>query len=180
MKVTHGQFKGCEGYITSYQDGYITFMTEERKPFQVKVRGFQVRKSFKVGESVRIIQGNRSGESGIVTQLLKDAQGEDTHAVISIITDNHINLTVLINNLRIKTDVDTVNTAQYFQKNLNQETFNAGELIEYDNHKKIGLVIQTSPEFLTVLSELNQLDIVRMLDVSRKISQGKFSTSVDC
>ena len=57
---------------------------------------------------IRIIQGNRSGESGIVTQILKNGDGEDSHAVITMINDggNLCDLTVLLSNLRIKVEVD--------------------------------------------------------------------------
>jgi len=67
---------------------------------------------------VRILQGNRSGESGIVTSVLEDGLGLDTHAVISMNTGNdHNNITVLVNNLRIKTESDAINEAEYHVKN---------------------------------------------------------------
>lgn len=73
VKVTTGQFKDCKGFITAIQDGFVSFLTEELKPFEVKIRAHQVKKCFKIGESVRIIQGNRSGEPGVITQILKDS-----------------------------------------------------------------------------------------------------------
>lgn len=75
---------------------------------QVKTEAYKVKKSFKLGEMIRIIQGNRSGESGIVTQILKNGDGEDSHAVITMINDggNRCDLTVLLSNLRIKVEVD--------------------------------------------------------------------------
>lgn len=110
VKVIEGQFKDLQGVITQISDGLVSFQADEKKQFPVTVRGFQVRKCFKVGESVRIIQGNRAGESGIVTQILQDAEGLDSHAVISMSSDkSHCNLTVLISNLRIKTETDCIN-----------------------------------------------------------------------
>lgn len=61
VKVIDGQFKNCKGYIHNIIDGFVHLRTEEAKPLEIKVRTFQVRKSFKVGESVRIIQGSRAG-----------------------------------------------------------------------------------------------------------------------
>lgn len=107
VKVNEGQFKNCIGFIKHIQDGYVHFMTEERKPIEVKAKAHQVKKSFKVGESVRVIQGNRSGESGIITSLLKNSDGIESHAVVTMIDDTkHSDLTILINNLRLKLEVD--------------------------------------------------------------------------
>lgn len=61
VKVHQGQFKGCEGYIKHITDGYVHFMTTEKKPFEIKTKAFTVKKCFKIGESVTVIQGNRSG-----------------------------------------------------------------------------------------------------------------------
>jgi len=35
--------------------GYVHFNTEERKPMQVKTEAYKVKKSFKLGEMIRII-----------------------------------------------------------------------------------------------------------------------------
>lgn len=121
-------------------------MTEERKPIEVKAKAHQVKKSFKVGESVRVIQGNRSGESGIITSLLKNSDGIESHAVVTMIDDTkHSDLTILINNLRLKLEVDPNTQAalssQVQQRNQSQITYQAGEIVMYDNHKKLGLII---------------------------------------
>lgn len=121
---------------------------------------------------MRIIQGHRGGESGIITSIVQDSDKLDTHAVISIVTgSNHSDLTVPISNLRLKheTDPTALPTQDVFKKNLNVETYNAGELILYNNQKRFGLIVQTSPESLNVLNEQNQFDQVKIADVSKKI-----------
>lgn len=55
--------------------------------------------------------------------------------------NNHSNITVLANNLRIKTESDIINQVAYLEKNKNMEQYFAGELIQYDNHKKLGYII---------------------------------------
>ena len=103
MKVTEGQFKNCNGIIKQIHDGYVHFITEDSKPFEVKAKAFHVRKCFKMGESVRIIQGNRAGEEGIVTKIVRNEDGLDSHAIVTMIMDDSTHdLTVLVNNLRIK------------------------------------------------------------------------------
>ena len=78
-------------------------MSDDSKPFEVKVRSHLVKKCFNTGESVRIIQGNRAGESGIISTVLKDSSGHDSHAVITMINGAAQNdLTILVNNLRLK------------------------------------------------------------------------------
>ena len=107
---------------------------------------------------MKVIQGHRGGESGIITQLVKDNEQVDTHAVISIVTGgNHSDLTVPISNLRLKheTDPTAQPTQEMFRKNHNVESYNAGELILYNNQKRFGLIVQTSPESLNVLNEQN-------------------------
>ena len=39
---------------------------------------------------------------------------------------------------------------------MSMESYNAEDLIQFDNHKKLGFIIQTSPESLTVLNEDNK------------------------
>lgn len=67
----------------------------------------------------------------------------------------------MIDNLRLKHDIDpaiqsSLNT-QLFQKNLNYLSYQAGELILFENYKKVGLVIEINPESLKVLDEQNKL-----------------------
>lgn len=82
-------------------------MTEEQKPVEVKAKAFQVRKCFKIGEAVRVIQGNRAGESGIITKIMRNQEGLDSHATITMMEESsHSDLTVLVNNLRIRTEID--------------------------------------------------------------------------
>lgn len=85
----------------------------------------------------------------------------------------HSELTILINNLRLKKEIDpntqaSINT-EYFQRNLNSITYQAGELIMFENYKKLGLIIQTNPDSLKVLNEQNHFETVKIQDVRRKI-----------
>lgn len=55
VKVIDGQFKDLNGFIYLIQDGFVHFKSDEQKSFDVKVKAHLVRKSFKIGESVKII-----------------------------------------------------------------------------------------------------------------------------
>jgi len=70
VKVVSGQFLNCRGFVKTLSDGMVTFMTEERKPMEVKVKVFLVSKCFDHGEQVRIIQGNKAGEDGIISRVI--------------------------------------------------------------------------------------------------------------
>lgn len=185
VKVTEGQFKDCNGLIKQIHDGYVHFLTEDSKPVEVKAKAFHVRKCFKIGESVRIIQGNRAGEEGIVTKIVRNEDGLDSHAIVTMIQDTSTHdLTVLINNLRIKQEIDpntqsSLNT-QFFQKNMNHINYFAGDLILYENYSKLGIVIQTSPESLKVLTTQNKFENIKINDVTRKIEwKPKTMVSID-
>jgi len=49
----------------------------------------------------------------------------------------------------------------------------------YENHKRIGLIIQTSADTVTVLTEHNLFQLVPILEISRKIVPGRHTISVD-
>lgn len=77
---------------------------------------------------------------------MKTEDGLDSHAIVTMIYDKTTHdLTVLINNLRIKQEVDpntqsSLNT-QFFQKNMNHINYYAGELVLYENYVKLGIII---------------------------------------
>ena len=49
----------------------------------------------------------------------------------------------------------------------------------YENHKKVGLVIQTSADSLKILNIHNQFETVRILEVSRKVGYKRGMQAVD-
>lgn len=183
VKVVDGQFKNCKGYIQNINDGFVLLKTEEAKPFEIKVRTFQVRKSFKIGESVRIIQGSRAGQQGIIEALIKDADGEDSHAQLTMTDDsNHNSLTMMVSNLRIRNEIDptTQDVNQDFYKlNVHQVNYQAGELVLFDNYRQLGLIIQTSADTVSVLTEHNQFQQVPLLEISRKVATNRQTVCVD-
>jgi len=65
---------------------------------------------------------------------MRNSEGLDSHATITMIEDSsHSDLTVLVNNLRLRTDVDPSTQGNIFQKNLNHIVYYAGELVIYEN-----------------------------------------------
>jgi hypothetical protein len=52
---------------------------------------------------------------------------------------------------------------------LNYVSYQAGELILFENYKKVGLIIEVNPESLKVLDDHNLLVNVNSQEISRKI-----------
>ena len=95
---------------------------------------------------------------------------------------NKSSLTLPINNLRIKRDIDhhmsDINQ-DFYKLNVHQVNYFAGELILYENHKKLGLIIQTSIDTVTVLTEQNMFQHVAILEISRKVVPNRNMICVD-
>lgn len=94
-------------------------------------------------------------------------------------------LTMMINNLRIKKEVDPnaqgLCSEDLFKKNVNRVVYSAGELILFDNYRKVGLVLEVNPESLRVLDEANRFVHVRIQEVSRKVVVNPRSANcIDC
>lgn len=102
-RVFEGQFQGCVGKVESLNDGGLaTLLTEDKVPVAIKIPALQLQKIFKVGESVRIIQGVHAGEPGIILNLL---QPDQRHATI-LMEHTKNELTVVTSNLRRKEELD--------------------------------------------------------------------------
>ena len=74
-----------------------------------------------------------------------------------------------------------MNSDDLFKKNVNRVVYSAGELILFDNYRKVGLVLESNPECLRVLDETNRSVHVRTLEVSRKVVVNPRSANcIDC
>ena len=63
---------------------------------------------------------------------------------------------------------------------MNCVTYCAGELVLYENYVKLGVIIQTSPDSLKILTTQNKFDNVKINDVTRKIEfKAKTSVAID-
>ena len=95
--------------------------------FECLVKGYQVKKDFKVGESVRIIQGRRAGEVGVISQLISGPDGNTTAAALTLgmedIGTDKTSLTIATQNLRLKHEVDP-NTQSMLNQNLFTKNIN--------------------------------------------------------
>lgn len=95
---------------------------------------------------------------------------------------NKSSLTMTISNLRIRREIDPTTqdiNQDFYKLNVHQVTYQAGELILYDNYKKLGLVIQTSVDTVSVLTEQNQFQVVPLLEISRKVMANRNTVCVD-
>ena len=174
VRVTSGQFKNVVGRIRSIQDDLLTVTSEEKKPIEISVRAHQVCKQFRIGEEVSIVQGRRAGESGKVTQLLEGKLKHiHTHAVL-LVGDSggdRTALTVNVANLSLK-EVEATkehSNEQYFKQVLDRVAYYPGELILFDNYRKLGLVLEVNPDSLRVLDQYNRCVHVRTVEISKKV-----------
>ena len=162
----------------------MSLRTQERTSFKIKVEAHKVRKNFEIGESVRIIQGHRAGEIGLVNRILTNSEGLDSHVVVTMINDSTpSDLTIQIKNLRIKQENDPNTQAtlgtNLLLKNLCHVNYLAGELVMYENHKKVGLIIQTTSDSLKVLNDQNKFETVKFIEVSRKVTNSRNQVTTD-
>lgn len=63
---------------------------------------------------------------------------------------------------------------------MNHINYFASELILYENYRKLGIILQTSPESLKVLTSQNKFENIKINDVTRKIEyKPKTMVSID-
>jgi transcription elongation factor len=107
----------------------VIVKSNDRVPFEVKVRAKDVLKYFETGESVRIIAGTHSGDSGIIAAI------NDKHAVVSMDAEKGSELKILLSNLKSKKEeMEHVKLKDYIQKSIVEIKYQAGDLILYENH----------------------------------------------
>ena len=111
--------------------------TLDKIPVKIKVTAKELRKFFKLGESVRILQGVHAGEPGQVLEV----SNENTHARV-LMENTKAELKVLMSNLRRNEEIDTCKhtLAEFLgsgkstnvAKSIN-ELYNVGDLVLFDN-----------------------------------------------
>ena len=118
------------------------------------------------------MQGRRASESGKVVQLLEGTtKNVHTHAVLMLGIGEEgterTALTVNVANLSLK-EVEATkeqSNEQYFKRVLDRVAYCAGELILFDNYRKLGLVLEVNPDNLRVLDQYNRCVHVRSCHV---------------
>lgn len=117
--------------------------------------------------------------------MINDARGNETHAVVTMINNSsHHDLTLKIDNLRLKLEVDP-NTGQslneqFYERNAVKVTYLPAELILYENQKRLGLIVEVQADCLKVLNEYNSFDTVKISEVNKKVVHDKrLSIAVD-
>ena len=100
------------------------------------MRQSEILKFFEVGESVRVISGTHTGESGIITQiegkhavLMMDSGAVASSQVDGVVADC---LKILLSNLKAKTeDMEHVKLLNYIQKSVIENKYQAGEMVKF-------------------------------------------------
>jgi len=148
-------------------------------PVTIKCKASELKKFFEIGESVRILQGLHAGEPGVVTEI---CQPDGKHALL-LMEHTRSELKVLVTNLRKREELDPnskftlsqfliENSKNAIKTGMRQvsEVFNAGDMVLYDNHQTLGLVLQVHTDSLKVLTELNSIQLIKLGQVSRKFN----------
>jgi len=143
------------------------------------VHAKELAKFFKVGESVRILQGCHAGEPGQILEI-----SDEKHAVV-LMENTRAELKVLITNLRRKEEQDPNcrhSLSEFLVQN-NQssgakqtigksiaELYSPGDLILFENYQSLGFVLQVQPDTLKVLTEQNRIEMVKRSQISKRIA----------
>ena len=172
-----GQYKQLRGLIIKKFDSslgkvgsllntlvlVVLVKTSEKVPLELKVWVKDLKKYFELGESVRVMSGVHAGNTGIVTAI------SDKHAFVSM-EGTKSELKILLSNLKIKKeDMENVKLQDVINKTQAQMRYMAGDLITYDSHQTLGLILQVLPDFLKVLNTMNKVVNVKISGVSKKI-----------
>jgi len=88
VQVIKGELTGAQGKVVSIEAGQVHFRPSNLDGFDdiLVVDASFVDKYFEQGDSVRILQGNYRGETGIITEI-KGLKGEDgivTHPIVKL------------------------------------------------------------------------------------------------
>jgi len=84
--------------------------------------------------------------------------------------ENNSELKILLSNLRSKQfEMEHAKLASAIQISSEKVNYHAGELILFDNHNVMGLVLQVFPDCLKVLLETNKFMVINQSRVSKKI-----------
>eukprot|EP00347_Sterkiella_histriomuscorum_P019259 403342330 len=197
VEVINKNQKGIKGTILKIDnEEFILIKTLDKVPYELKMKQSEVIKYFECGESVRVIAGTHSGESGIITAI------EAKHAVVLMDgATTSENLKILLSNLKSKKeDMEHVKLRDYIQKSVIEIKYNAGEMIMYQSTHcsqlstsssscvnasstvsgpSLGYIIQVNPDYLKVINSHNQVQMVKQASVTKKIFPRRNTFALD-
>ena len=165
ISINKGEFTGLKGTVISVEDSTITFQAlnvpalTQHLPVEVSM----VSKYFEPGDMVRIIEGKYQGDTGQVIDV------EDSKVSMKLdSTGNFIKM--LVNNLKLKSDTDNNLIAALTQKAKGiQGQFSANDLVNFNNGRNIGLVLQVYEDYLKIVDQQNKVVNVKTTQIGKKI-----------
>ena len=165
ISINKGEFTGLKGTVISVEDSTITFQAlnvpalTQHLPVEVSM----VSKYFEPGDMVRIIEGKYQGDTGQVIDV------EDSKVSMKLdSTGNFIKM--LVNNLKLKSDTDNNLIAALTQKAKGiQGQFSANDLVNFNNGRNIGLVLQVYEDYLKIVDQQNKVVNVKTTEIGKKI-----------
>ena len=176
ISINKGDFTGIKATVISIEDNQILFQAigipELTKHFPVDVS--MVSKYFEPGDMVRIIEGKYQGETGQVIDV-------DEQKISMVLDSSEQEIKVLVNNLKLKNDTDSNLIAAMTSKPKGiQGQFNANDLVNFNNNRNIGLVLQVHEDYLKVIDNQNKLVNVKTSDIGKKISAMRPGAVISC
>ncbi|CDW77018.1 transcription elongation factor spt5 [Stylonychia lemnae] len=176
VEVVNRQLKGMKGVIIKIDsDDFVHIQSLDKVPFQQKVKAKEVLKYFERGESVRVISGTHSGDSGIIAAI------DGKHAIVTMDGGSRTEeLKILLSNLKLKKEeMEHVKLRDYIEKSIMDIKYQAGELILYNSNSSLAYVIQVYPEYLKVLNSRNQIEHIKHSSVQRKVFHKRNQYALD-
>lgn len=74
------------------------------------------------------------------------------------------------NNLKHKSETDQ-NILSSFMDKMKGSVYRANDMVVYNNNKSVGVVLQVQEDFLKILNEHGQTQMIRVVDINKKVEK---------
>lgn len=126
--------------------GFVTFTPIGFDGFDqdLKLEASSIAKYFEAGDHVRVIDGKYRGETGIV--VLSGTTDDHVAFTNIVLAQSSREVRVLANHLKLKTEIESstsgaIGNPTLFMDKGKAPSYQAGDLISYDNNKMVGVVL---------------------------------------
>jgi len=163
VEVTEGELLNLQGKITNI-DGDIAYIKPNHSELKeiVTVNLREIRKSFKIGDHVLVIDGHFKGDTGIIVRV-------EENLIILISDINNEEVKVLPRDLRLSPHVATgVDSLGRFQLH---------DLVQVDKDI-FGIIVGVHAEIITVLNQQGNVMNLKSSQIMKKID-AKFARGTD-
>lgn len=164
VEITTGEQAGIQGRVISTQGGIVTIVATsgELKGQNLEIPSDNLRKKFSVGDHVRVVGGNYSGDTGMVVNVSKDN--------VVILSDlSKQELTVFSRDLKEASDIGGANILG---------TFELHDLVQL-NAQTVGCIVQIERDSVGVLGQDGNLRKLTPAQITMKLKDMRNSFATD-